>query len=80
MYCLVEELVQVRLLVFVSVFSSTKLTSFLSFSQLFGEEDQLGEDSVSPDTADPEASGKYIQPYIVLVVSTFLCYKSTREC
>lgn len=28
------------------------------YSQLFGEEDQLGEDSVSPDTEDPEAAGE----------------------
>lgn len=31
----------------------------LIFSQLFGEEDQLGEDSVSPDTEDPEVAGLY---------------------
>lgn len=50
------------------------------FNQLFGEEDQLGEDSVSPDTEDPEAAGAAANSALSAATGDGLINrKSTRE-
>lgn len=54
---MVEKFIQVGTLLCHYIVTSLCTTSSSFYSQLFGEEDQLGEDSVSPDTADPEAAG-----------------------
>lgn len=50
------------------------------FNQLFGEEDQLGEDSVSPDTEDPEVAGSAADSALTKAAGDGLINrKSTRE-